>query len=270
MTLQSTSYQAPGFDSENPRGHSMHWRIQDGLFSFGLTNTQHELMYLEEYEITQPSVDELRGIVSDNPFLCRNIWKDISLVIANQSFTHLPTELYRKEYTARYLQLAKGKVMSPNESISTQTEGNIVTVFSIEKSILDYLSDLYAFHTPHIQHLTTVLIRKALSNTDTSLRGIMYLEANAFTFLLSNGSELLFCNRFAFITPQDLAYYLLFVIAETKINPADVTLELLGQVNFYDENYTEIQKYFPQIELGTTSHQSALTGVQNHKLFGIF
>jgi hypothetical protein len=66
--------------------------------------------------------------------------------------------------------------------------------------------------------------------------------------LAFDGGQLIYCNAFHFMTPEDIAYYLIFVFEQLNLNPEEVGLTLLGNIDRYSPVYDLLFRYIRNIE----------------------
>ena len=262
-------HQSTTFATYNLKGNSLQWLWQEGLVTCSVINALGACEYLEEFSMmsSEDMLTKMQENIGQHEFLGKNVWKKITLSINNQSFTQIPSSIFRKEYTARYLQLAKGKLLEPSETLLTTaiSEADLVNVFTVNKRLNDWLSDLYSFQDIEVKHLTSELIKESVQQS--GLQAIIYFENGNFTLVISENGKLQFCNRFGFKTPQDLAYYLLFVMNELSILPSRIPLTIYGTIDETSEEYWEINKYFKDIHWGKAKNTRNFGGIMGHRFF---
>lgn len=214
-----------------------------------------QCMWLEEYQWAQApnetkALEDLQAIVSGHAFLGKGFWQSVRATVMNQSFTLIPTPLFRREYAARYLYLARGSQISAQEEVHyyEHTQLGAVNVFSVERSVMDWLLDLYPFQEITLTHQTSALIENARRESVPHL----YIEKEAFTLVYAPNGQLKYCNRFQGKNVSDLVYFVLFALNEVGLDPSEARLLLYGQVEWDSELTLELGKYIPHLELGQT------------------
>jgi hypothetical protein len=58
-----------------------------------------------------------------------------------------------------------------------------------------------------------------------------------------------FCNRFAYKTPQDLVYYVLFAMNELEIEPDEIILRVNGNITEQSEDFELLNQYLPNVKI---------------------
>ncbi|HEV7381908.1 MAG TPA: DUF3822 family protein, partial [Dyadobacter sp.] len=101
-----------------------------------------------------------------------------------------------------------------------------------------------------------------------------YFEKDYFTLIISEGKQLILCNRYRFSQIQELVYIILFALNQLNIHQEEVKLLVYGEVSASSELYLELFKFFPNMQIGagpSTLKYSAQCGeIPGHRYFGLF
>ncbi len=270
-------------------------KFRDERFGLSMTNQCHLLLelkphafrlavvedasraclWLEEYRWPTPpnetkALEDLQSIVKGHEFLGAGSWKSVMATVMNQSFTLIPMALFRREYAPRYLYLARGSQVSAQEEVHYHVHPKlgIVSVFSVERSVVDWLLDLYPFQEVKLIHQTSALIEETIMSPQAHL----YVEKEAFTLVVGHNGQLRYCNRFQGKNPTDLVYFVLFALNELGLEPTETPLRLYGEVEWDDEMAIDLGKYVPNMSFGTDYQEAFNTQTPSHRyasLFGI-
>mgnify|MGYP001593266803 FL=1 len=106
-----------------------------------------------------------------------------------------------------------------------------------------YFPQSKIFH--HTSVLTEGLLMQYKKNTDKKI--FANFHQSYFEVVLLNGSELMFCNTFPYQNPEDVAYYLLFVFEQMKLNSDSTKLVLSGQTDKISDIYSLLCNYIRNI-----------------------
>jgi hypothetical protein len=82
----------------------------------------------------------------------------------------------------------------------------------------------------------------------TGRKVFLNLRDGQFDLLVFNGNQLVYCNGFHFRTPEDVAYYVIFVYEQLNLNPEETGLCLLGNVEKLSPVYDLLFRYIRLIE----------------------
>ena len=246
---------SPRFDIEKLNQYILSCEISESSFFFRvMESSDNEVIITEKYEFpTQKEListtDYLSSIYETHDFLKSLKWKSIEIIIDNQSFTLIPLDLFKKEYTARYLQLAKGVQLTDEEEIHAHTHEDlgIVNVYSSDRELYNWLSDTYPLVEMNFKHKTTQLIDFGVI-TSKAQTAFLHFGNQHFTLVIIANGSLKFCNRFAYKTSQDLVYYVLFAMNELEIEPDEIILRLTGNISETSADFELLNQYLPNVK----------------------
>lgn len=247
--------ESPRFDIEKLNQYTLSCEISDSSFFTKIIEPfDNEVVAAEKYEFSTKKedlsiTDYLSSIYETHDFLKSLKWKSIEIIIDNQSFTIIPLDLFKKEYSNRYLQLAKGRQLTDADEVHTHIDKNseIVTVYSSDRSLSNWFSDNYPMVDITFMHKSSQLIEKGLT-TSKAQTGFLYFGNQHFTLVITANGTLKFCNRFAYKTSQDLVYYILFVMNELEIEPDEILFRLSGNINEQSEDFKLLNQYLPNVK----------------------
>jgi hypothetical protein len=244
------------FDIEKLSQYTLSCEISESSFLCKIIEPlDNEVIVMEKYKFpTQKEAvsitDYLTSIYETHDFLKSLKWKSIEIIIDNQSFTLIPNDLFKKEYTNRYLQLAKGQQLTDSEEVHTRTHEDlgIVNVYSSNRDLYNWLSDTYPLVDMYFNHKTSQMIEFGVI-TSKAQTAFLHFGNHHFTMVITANGNLKFCNRFAYKTSQDLVYYVLFTLNELEIEPDEIILRLNGNISEQSEDFELIAQYLPNIKI---------------------
>lgn len=244
------------FDIEKLNQYTLSCEISEYSFSCKVVESiDNEVVVTEKYEFpTQVEAISittyLSSIYETHDFLKSLKWKSIEIIIDNQSFTLIPLDLFKKEYTNRYLQLVKGQQLADSQEVHTYIHDSleIVNVYSSYRDLYNWLSDAYPLVDITYKHKTSQLIDFGVS-TSKAQTAFLYFGNQHFIMVITFNGTLKFCNRFAYKTPQDLVYYVLFTMNELEIEPDEIILRISGNVNEQTEDFELLNQYLPNVKI---------------------
>ncbi|WP_420154942.1 DUF3822 family protein [Siphonobacter sp.] len=215
---------------------------------------RNRCLWLDEYVLTDVTTEEeylttVQRLLSQHELMQKTFWKAVRVIVSNQSFTLVPTSLFRKEYAARALSLARGLV-TDYESVqhTVHPAWEAVTVFSLPVSWTEWLQEIYPFETIQIVHQVDILLQLSTKITEDGL--LLYVEKRAATLVYLQSGRLYYCNRFVYRASADLIYYILFVLNELKVNTEDIQAWAFGAIMEKSEVYQALQPYLAQLTQG--------------------
>ncbi|MEI6900738.1 MAG: DUF3822 family protein [Bacteroidota bacterium] len=181
-------------------------------------------LLLESYDVPFPGESNLIEFLSLP-------WKTTRIIIESNASTLVPEPLFKPEQLSSFL------------SVTTESTGNepcffnrllipeIYNVFSLPGEQVRLLEN----HFPllPLYHISTALIDGIWMNYKnhlTSLKIFLYLEETDFYMVIFDKQQLLFLNSYHYLLPEDLIYYVIFVLEQLEINPEEVPMTLMGSI----------------------------------------
>ncbi len=229
--------------------------------------TENLCLWLDEFTLPETSsekeyLSQIQEIVAEHPISGKTFWKSIRLIVNNQSFTLVPTALFKKEYAARTLSLARGLVTSQETVQHTlHPMWEATTLFSFPVLFSDWILEIYPLEKIQVFHQSDLLLELSSKLKDTGL--MIYVEKQAATLVYINEKRLHYCNRFVFRAASDFLYYALFVINELKIDASKIPTWVFGAVQTEDDLYQGLYDYVENLSLGLPD-TVLIPGVPDH------
>jgi hypothetical protein len=195
--------------------------------------------------------------------LALNNWKAITVTFNTPHFTLVPTDLFRKEYIATYLQLIMGRNLSENDQVLSSPIDKIDArnVFAVEKEIWDWLLNTYSLHSPTVHHQTDALIQSTFKQTQIKSEptACLHFEDEYVTITVVKNGQLMICNKFAYKIAADMTYFVLFVLDNLKIKPDKINVHLSGEITPYSENYESLSQFLPTMTFSKLPKELSLS-----------
>jgi len=246
------------FDIEKLNQYILSCEISESSFYCEvLDSADNQLVTSEKYNFPEVKgsisiTQYLESIYETHDFLKSLKWKFVEIIIDNQSFTLVPLDLFKKEYTTFYWQLARGMLISDDMEINTHTHEDlrIVNVYGSSRELYNWLSNTYPLVDMTFKHKTSQLIDFGVL-TSKAQTAFIYFGNHHFTMVISANGILKFCNRFTYKTSQDLVYYVLFTLNELEIEPDEIFLKLYGNIKEQSEDFELISQYLNNIKISS-------------------
>jgi uncharacterized protein DUF3822 len=243
-----------------------HLSIQLSLdgFSFSIYNKiQNEIGAFAVYEFENNSISpykhlELIEQLYKQDVLLQAKYDSVSVTHLNNLVTQVPKPFFDKDNLANYLQntikVLENDFITYDEVINTE----IINVYIPFVNINNFLLDKYG--TFIYKHSSTILIEKLL-NSYKNLEGDFYfvnISKNNFEIIVFKNKKLELFNSFNFNTKEDFIYYILFTAEQLNLNPEELKLVLLGEIEKESELFTILYQYVRNITFYEPSNFSTL------------
>jgi hypothetical protein len=169
-------------------------------------------------------------------------------IIGNSRFTLIPEALFLESEKESYFNFLHEK--ESGEAVFSDRLGHleIYTVYSIPAHIRKEINKVFPKVT--LCHISSVLIGNIWMNVKNiaGRKVFLNLREGQFDLLVFEGKQLKYCNAFHFLTPEDIAYYVIFVFEQLNLNPEEIYLTLLGNVDKFSPVYDLLFRYIRNIE----------------------
>ena len=169
-------------------------------------------------------------------------------IIANSRFTLIPEALFLESEKESYFTFLHERE-SGEAVFSDRIEHlGIYTVYSIPGHCGKEIGRVFPKLT--LCHISSVLIGNIWMNVKNMAghKVFLNLREGQFDLLVFEGKQLKYCNIFHFHTPEDIAYYVIFVFEQLNLNPEEITLTFLGNVDKFSPVFDLLFRYIRNIE----------------------
>ena len=233
-----------------------HLSIQLSLdgFSFCIYNKiREEIGVFAVYEFQNTSNSpykhlELVEQLYQQEILLHIKYESISVVHLNNLVTQVPQPIFDKNQLKNYLNYSIKVLENDFICYDEIPNSDIVNVYIPFVNINNFLIDKYGSF--NYKHSSTVLIEQLIhqhKNVDDSIC-FVNVSKNNFEIVVLKNKKLQLYNSFNFETKEDFVYYILFTAEQLNLNPEELKMVLLGEINEELELYTILYKYIRNIE----------------------
>lgn len=248
-----------------------------------LDGRKKRVLYLEDYLIGGlPSEKKwstwLAKLSEQHPFWASNLWKSVTVSFNTPHFTLIPEAYFRKEYLNSYLSLVQGELFETDQILHHEVKRiGARNVFTVNKELWEWVLNTYTLQVPAFVHQTNALIEGALELSGKDKESILldlHFEDDFVTLVIVQNDSLLMCNKFAYKTAADMAYFIMFVLDSLQLKPGEVKCHFYGETTPYSEDYQLLQKFLPYLSFGKTPEKlvvgSAFEDVPEHRYYSLY
>ena len=213
-------------------------------------------------------------------FIDENEWvafpyKNHYLLIQNHFSTLIPLSLFEESDSRSYLEfnqplpgewLIRHDVLKNTDSIN---------VYGLDEQLDIYLKNI--FPSAVIRHFSSVFIETIALNFKNLMDNrsvFLNVRDEYFDLLYFKEGQLVFYNLFRYKTKEDFIYFLLAALEQLALNPEEIRLYLLGEVDLHDRLHEIIYRYVRDIDLikknETYSYAADLDAVKHHRYYVLY
>jgi hypothetical protein len=235
--------------------------------SFSIRNTtSKEIVAVQEFPLEktyseQELEDKIDVIFNTNSFLNEK-YDSINITHINNTATFIPNVLFEEENLADYLKFSISLENQSNIAFDSIANIQAKVVFLPFTRINNYIFDkLGSFNFTH--HSNKLLKYFLTKNPQNSFKNTyLFFRKDTFDCFILQNNKLLFYNNFTFQNEADVLYFLLFTFEQFALKQDANSLFISGDLKSSDIIYTNLKKYFKQLEHLETEHQTTDLNIQ--------
>jgi hypothetical protein len=193
-----------------------------------------------------------------HPFHSRRI------IFSNGRTTLIPATLFLEEEKENYLTFNLEKEKDDIVLFDRMESLGIINVYAMPEQVNSDLSRI--FPGSKQCHVSSVLIGCLYVNYKNIMgSGRMFLNVRdeEFDLVIFSGKQLKYANSFPFRVPEDIAYYLIFVMEQMNLNPEEIPLMLLGTTDNKSRIYEMLFRYVRTVEFARRNETYAYSYVMD-------
>ncbi|WP_372753186.1 DUF3822 family protein [Labilibaculum sp.] len=243
------------FDTNKTKEYTL--SIQLGLdgFSFSIVNKLKKCIALNRFISFQKSSDNqplasFTEIVRNNKILNLDFEEILLQWISNKQLI-IPSDFFSEDFAYESFQLSHS--LAENESLlwNEISELNAWLVFSMPNDIKEFVHS--HFSACQLFHHSFPFYRKALSQKPAEVHPPVYvnIQNNFFHVIIPDRNGKHFINTFSYTADSDLAYYILNIYKQQKLNNERSKLIVDGFIQKDSKVILLLKKYLGQVELKT-------------------
>ena len=247
------------FDSNQISNLHLSIELSYSSLSYCIIDTQkYRCLLLSSQKL---ETDNLLEIFSNDDYLSQN-FKSKSISFVNFANTLVPFELYEKK--------DKENLFALNHELNDEV--------LLEDNLREEIINLHAVPKLFFQTIKNILPEAALRSQSSILINnftnlnlkvetmFLYLKDSFVNIVVTKGKNLLFQNKFNYVTKEDLLFYVLFSIQELNFSNEDINTIVYGNVT--EDEFSILYDYIRNIKYGNKlkdiSCSNEFNSIENH------
>jgi hypothetical protein len=241
------------FDTNKAKEYTL--SIQLGLdgFSFSIVNKIRKCIALNRFISFENSSDDhplasFTEIVRNSKILNLN-FEQVQLQWISNKTIIIPSDFFSRDFAYESFQLSHNMAESESLLWNELTELNAWLVFSMPNDIAEFVHS--HFNSCQIFHHSFPFYKDALNQKPEEAHPSVYvnIQNNFFHAILPDRNGKHFINTFSYSTDSDLAYYILNIYKQQKLNNERSKLIVDGAIQENSKVIVLLKKYLGQVEL---------------------
>ncbi|HXC06156.1 MAG TPA: DUF3822 family protein [Bacteroidia bacterium] len=242
-------------DFKRTADYALYLTTGPGSFSFAILHkAQNKFVALESYNLQQALNPEslskcLTDLIADHGLLSlpfEHVWVGYD----SSRSTLVPEALFDAAQASTYIQF--NHVSDPGDIVMTDTltQLDARNIYLLPEAVKKAILALYP--KARFRHSSSALLESQAIKykNETKPKLVVHISLLHFEIILFEGKHLRFYNTFRHQTSEDFMYYLLFVCEQLKLNPENLELILIGEVEKNSAIYSMLYKYVRNIRFG--------------------
>jgi hypothetical protein len=232
------------FDPKKSNSYHLSILLNDKDLDFAVLDTDSNKYLVLKSEIgTFPKFGTLEKL--------GNNFKSVTCALAHNKFTLVPSSLFDEENKGSLLGF--NHPLEGDEKIHSDTLKNIEAknIFSISRDSESVIRR--QFPNVHFMHNVTSFIEGLLiqNKNNKGKKVFANIHSSYFEVIILEGRELIFSNAFKYKTPEDLAYYILFVYEQLHLNTEEIELILSGEIEKTAQEHSLLYNYIRHVKFAS-------------------
>jgi hypothetical protein len=276
---QSNSLIDESFDVKKTSEYQLVLQIgTDGVLIAVNDKSKNKYIAFEKYTFQNiysfTPISELLDILVKDSKLIPHTYKWVNCLVVNNLSTIVPNPLFENENKEQYLNF--NVAVNENDVVLSDDLKNLdaKNIFALPLSLKIKLDALYGKVSYH--HFSSTLLDNLLfeNKNQNEKKVYVHVQATHFEIVYIEGKKLFFYNTFNHHSAEDFIYYLLFSCEQLQLNPENIEIILLGEIEKNSALYAIAQKYIRNIRWGerksNVDYSYQLQSLPKHYYFTLF
>lgn len=253
------------FDSKKSNQYHFSALLNENAFDIAVLDTTSNRYLALQSDIPYPF---------SNSELSAHKYKSASCAIAHNKFSLIPNSIF-EEGNKKSLFEFNHPVNEGEKIYSDNLHGiEARNLFTISKKLESEARENLT--RSHAMHNSTAFIEGLLvANKNNSGKKVFAdFHSGYFEIIILEGRELLFSNAFCYKTPEEIAYFILFVYEQLRLNPETIELVLSGNIEKTNKEHALLFTYIRKVTFAALPENYKfsykLEEIPSHKFFSLF
>lgn len=223
-------------------------------FSFCIVDEdRNKIIALHNYTVQQ--IEDYEGLAKDLGELIDDLdiikrrFNRVNVLFEGKKASLIPFPLFDENQPEPYLKFNHKMVHGEEVIFDKLNSLQAYNVFAIPTCIKELVKAKFINYK--ICHFSSTLIEGLLikyKNQDLHNQVFVNVRLNYLDVIIIEGAKLVFFNSFKYRTVEDFAYFLIYVLEQQKLNPENINLIMLGEINKGSKYYNILYKYIRNID----------------------
>lgn len=236
------------FDIKKANNYHLSVLSGETSLSFAVLDTNTNKYLVLHQAPSQKNEDLLASITAMG---LHTTFKSVTCAVAHPKFSLIPSPLFDQENKNSLLGF--NHPIEPGEKTHSDTLHNLdaKNLFTINRELESSIRK--QFPNVHFLHNATAFLEGLLARNKnkTGKKVFADFHSDYFEIVILEGSSLHFSNAFKYKTPEEIAYYILFVYEQLHLNQEEVELVLSGEIEKTAQEHTLLYNYIRYVKFAS-------------------
>lgn len=259
------------FDTQKSGTYHLSILADEKSLAFAVLDTTTNKFLVLQSAVAQAKEDILSPFKALGAFAN---FKSVTCAVAHPKFSLIPSALFDEAHKNSLLGF--NHPVESDEKIHSDTLPNLdaKNLFAINREFETLIRN--QFPNAHVLHNSTAFIEGLLiqNKNKTGKKVFADFHSSYFEVVILENGGLLFSNAFKYKTPEDIAYYILFVYEQLHLNPEEIELVLSGEIEKAAKEHALLYNYIRYVKFTslpeTFKYSYKFENVQEHKFWSLF
>ncbi|MCP4553765.1 MAG: DUF3822 family protein [Bacteroidetes bacterium] len=205
----------------------------------------YAIQEINDYEELSKELGNLLGSLD----IIKRRFNRVNVLFEGNKAALIPFPLFDEDATEHYLKF--NHKVEQGEEILFDKLGTLqaYNIFAVPVFLKDLIKSKFINY--QIIHFSSSLIECLLikyKNQDITNKVFVNVRHKYLDIVIIEGSKLVFFNSFKYKTQEDFVYFLIYALEQLKLNPENIDLVLLGEIDKSSRYYEIVFKYIRNIE----------------------
>lgn len=240
-------------------------------FSFCIANFENTVFHFSSYSFEEETIPEsLLGRIEEvfkNDQDLHDDFESVLVVHENHLNSFVPNVYFKEDALKSYLNYNIKTIATDYITYDAIENLDMKNVYVPYVNVNNFL--FQNFGEFEFKHHASLLVEKLIGRSQKEQTHFyVNVSHNAFDVVVIEDQKLHFFNSFEFQTKEDFIYYILFTFEQLKLDPNELQVDLLGDIDTKSELYEIAYKYIRNLDfVKSTSLVSASEELEDHSNF---
>lgn len=229
---------------------------KDGLVCCVMDTLRNKFIAFENYTFqsihnSEAFSESIQQLIKEDNLLSRSARaKNVKLMWVGNKSTIIPNALFDPLNKENYLKFNHTLAADEIAAVDNLKMSDAKNIYALPSGVEKTLKNV--FRNISLHHYSTPLIENLLSKykNESTKKMVVHVQVDHFEIIVTEGKTLLFYNTFSYQTSEDFIYYVLFVAEQLKLNPEQMDLTLIGEIDKDSALYLMLYKYVRNVKFG--------------------